>query len=288
MTERAKKGIAVFLCIAGVWVLLGCLGIPVAGLDVLVYLIGGWARFLIRVLPKVSVRWGLVGDAAVYIAVLVAGTHCFLRWLYREMKPAELPASVPRGSWQIRWTLGAFVILFLMFASGMAAIGIAHQTFWLMTSPEPIFESRGREVANRVKCMSNLRQIGYALQLYAKDQGGHYPDDLAALLREDLPAAGFVCPSSNDVPAAGKTPEEIAANMKLPRHCSYLYFGKGLAEPIDPNRVIAFDEPTNHQRNGINVLYGDGRVTWLSRAEAEALLQKLNREAATGSANSGR
>src|SRR5437762_6362182 len=32
-----------------------------------------------------------------------------------------------------------------------------------------------RERANRVKCLSNLRQIGQAQQIYAFDNKGHYP-----------------------------------------------------------------------------------------------------------------
>lgn len=35
--------------------------------------------------------------------------------------------------------------------------------------------NRARETANRVKCASNLRQIGQAIQLYANDNKGSYP-----------------------------------------------------------------------------------------------------------------
>ena len=33
----------------------------------------------------------------------------------------------------------------------------------------------GVRQANRVKCMSNLRQIGQAMKIYAFDNGGQYP-----------------------------------------------------------------------------------------------------------------
>src|SRR5437868_10295925 len=35
--------------------------------------------------------------------------------------------------------------------------------------------SRARETANRVKCGSNLRQIGQAMMLYANENNGNYP-----------------------------------------------------------------------------------------------------------------
>jgi len=35
--------------------------------------------------------------------------------------------------------------------------------------------NRAREQANRIKCASNLRQIGYGIQLYANENNGNYP-----------------------------------------------------------------------------------------------------------------
>ena len=35
--------------------------------------------------------------------------------------------------------------------------------------------SKARETANRVKCGSNLRQLGQAMQLYANENNGNYP-----------------------------------------------------------------------------------------------------------------
>src|SRR3954464_5882689 len=38
--------------------------------------------------------------------------------------------------------------------------------------------NRARETANRIKCASNLRQIGQALLLYSNDNKGAYPRTL--------------------------------------------------------------------------------------------------------------
>ena len=39
--------------------------------------------------------------------------------------------------------------------------------------------NRARETANRVKCASNLRQIGQAILLYSNDNRGAYPRTVA-------------------------------------------------------------------------------------------------------------
>ncbi len=99
--------------------------------------------------------------------------------------------------------------------------------------------NRAREQANRVKCASNLRQIGQAIQMYANENKGMYPrtvfqpshprhsaytnsrspnsfgpgapgpNDVTAalflLLRtQDIPAARFICPGADvGEPGAG-------------------------------------------------------------------------------------
>ena len=105
--------------------------------------------------------------------------------------------------------------------------------------------SKARETANKVKCGSNLKQIGNALLLYANDNNGAFPRtyynpasavagqasdvttgnnkpdpfqpaqpvginnvsaELYLLMRtEDLTAAVMICPSANDTPASFQT-----------------------------------------------------------------------------------
>ena len=234
-------------------------------------LLFGWVPFLLRVVPQIRWRWGAIGSGAVYAFLLVAGGHSFLRWLYREMRN---PISPP--AWRMRWTLGGFLIIVLMFISGMATIGAAHQTAWLIHSPEGLLKKSPREVANRIKCSSNLRRIGEALTIYANTHGHQFPDDLSALLRgEDFASSTFVCPSSNDDPAFGATTQAVAENLSTPHHCSYVYLGKGLSQPAPSDRVIAYEPLENHQRRGINVLFADMRVEWFDKIQAEVLLARL-------------
>jgi len=77
--------------------------------------------------------------------------------------------------------------------------------------------NRARETANRVKCASNLRQIGQAILLYSNDNRGAYPRTVAAAAATDqspkfgtasngtdpfLGTAGTQRPTDNDVTAA--------------------------------------------------------------------------------------
>src|SRR5690242_7111966 len=64
--------------------------------------------------------------------------------------------------------------------------------------------NRARETANRVKCASNMRQIGQGILLYGNEHRGAYPPDLATLAREeDMTAEMFICPSGNKSAPAG-------------------------------------------------------------------------------------
>jgi hypothetical protein len=278
-TERILIAIVLFTCACG---LLACLGIYIPGIEFPFHLAVGWIPFLGRVLPQLRVRWDVAVSTAVYLVLLVVGAHLFLRWLYRETRdPAA--GSGERRRWRLRWTLGGLAVVLLMFVAGTAAVGIVHQSVWLARSPKPIYRS-GSYRANRIKCQSNLRQIGYGLMLYAEDHGGRYPDDLAELIRAgvDVTSDVFVCPASSDERAQGDTPEVVAAELLKPGHCSYVYFGKGIIRPIDPKRVVAVERADNHVGDeGVNVLFGNGEVQWLEGPKAAALWAELMRPTTT-------
>lgn len=214
--------------------------------------------------------------------------------------------------------------------------------------------NRARETANRVKCASNLRQIGQAILLYSNENKGAYPRtfynatsasdtggvavmnngyaisdpfgapstsayltatssqdvggnnvvaSLFLLLRtQDIGSEVFTCPSSNatkdDFGGGSNTAQNRANFSNLATNLSYSYanpfptstaLGSGyklnnslspdfaVASDINPgttgtgNLVTAvrtaspssqmrFGNTNNHDRDGQNVLYGDGRV----------------------------
>jgi hypothetical protein len=57
-----------------------------------------------------------------------------------------------------------------MFLAGIASVGIAHQTGWLVTSPEPLFDNQS-DTAKRIRSANNLKHMVVALHNYADHQG---------------------------------------------------------------------------------------------------------------------
>jgi predicted Zn finger-like uncharacterized protein/prepilin-type processing-associated H-X9-DG protein len=132
--------------------------------------------------------------------------------------------------------------------------------------------NRAREQANRVKCASNLRQIGLACIIYANGQrDGAFPDSFQTLLKSgaSLSPDVFVCPSSNDSPPTG------ASGINVPGHLSYVYSGIGLTNRAGNTDVLAYEPLGNHKNDGINVLYGDGHVEFQTRVTAQRMIQRL-------------
>lgn len=133
---------------------------------------------------------------------------------------------------------------------------------------------RPRETANRVKCASNLKQLGSALLVYANAHDGHYPDTLEQLVLADMDLTKdvFVCPSSNDEAADASTPAEIAASFSKSHRLSYLYFAKGLTTSARDDTPLMAEPLDNHDRDGVNILFADGHVDFCQKQSAQKIL----------------
>lgn len=170
--------------------------------------------------------------------------------------PSESPRSRNSG-----WLASAPFV-----AVGAAIVGLA--LLLLIPTPPP---------SGRSPCASNLRQIGQAAQLYALDHGGYFPDDIEGLLTQDIIPSVFVCPNSGDTPAApGPTTQATATDVRASGHCSYVYLGKGWkAKEATFEMVLAYEPLENHERRGMNVVFGDGHVDWVEATEARGMLAEL-------------
>jgi prepilin-type processing-associated H-X9-DG protein len=155
------------LVTVAVLVLLSCGGLVVP-LDVAAALLVGWAFYLARVLPGVTVAWSGVATAAACLVLVSAGSDAMLGWLYGEIR------GEGAGRWKAKWTASIVSVVLLMFVAGLAAAGVVHQVGWLLTSEGPAFKSTSL-AARRAQSSNNLKQIGLGLAAYEADHGTYPP-----------------------------------------------------------------------------------------------------------------
>ncbi len=141
-----------------------------------------------------------------------------------------------------------------------------------------------REKARASSCLSNLHQIGIAVQLYAQDADEKTPPDggsFSGIIRDCAPfiktTSVFTCPDDFD-----REDEERAGSYRIPT----LYQGKPLAcgwsDPYNngitaqPSTTILLYEaeqdfaqapiiPTYRHTKGTQILFFDGHARWRPR-----------------------
>ena len=103
--------------------------------------------------------------------------------------------------------------------------------------------------ANRVICANNLRTIGKALYIYAKENQREFPPTLKTLYDQEYLADTRLmdCPATRQT----GTPEEP----------DYIY-NMGLNINSTSNEVLVQDKFGNHLGDGKTVLYVNGIITW--------------------------
>lgn len=123
-------------------------------------LVFGWIPFLVRVLPRVAVDRPSVAVGIAALILFTLGVHLAgRRWL----------------RWRFGRSVGMTAGVGLLFAAGIAVVGMTHQVGWLATSPEP-WRVEGLARRQWYGSRSNLKVIGLGLQNY----DDAYPDALPA------------------------------------------------------------------------------------------------------------
>jgi len=140
--------------------------------------------------------------------------------------------------------------------------------------------SRAREQARRATCISNLKQLGLAIHMYAQDNDEQFPQEtgfgetLGLLYPTYTRSFGiFVCPSAEEKVATEKA-NFIAAPVN---YISYAY-APNLSERTMSDTAVMADQGVetvatpgspNHANEGANFLFVDGHAKWLDVINAD-------------------
>lgn len=205
----------------------------------------GWIKFLIRTLPAVQFPpESLAVGLGCIICIFVLG-HVTARWLRREISPDAPP-------WRLRSTAMVVGTIVLMFACGMAATGVGHQIGWLMNDEGPMWRSPYPAV-NQLKCESNLNQIGFKLEYWAKAHEGRLPNSLDEL-DLDSDSIKHTCVSDVGLP--------------------YIYYGRGQTWPLPDDVPLTAEPLANHDGEGMNIMFGNGYVEFIEADQVAAVLAR--------------
>lgn len=139
--------------------------------------------------------------------------------------------------------------------------------------------NRAREAANRIKSGSNLRWIGQAMRQAAIDdvRSGRYPADLETLfLNSDLPMEAFISPRTDtQLPEMMAQAREVQAQW-VAQNSDFIYLGgAGMTDAAPSTIPVAYEDPEKvGDFEGVNVLYADGSVRFVTLPQLQEDLQR--------------
>lgn len=127
----------------------------------------GCIYFLVDVLPRVTVYWPSVAVGCGAFVLFTAGVH----WAGKTWRARTNAAT----RWRFRWSLSIVALVCLLFAAGIAFVGIVHQSAWLAASDRPLMRQTWRHANNSDDGSDNLFDIAVASHNYAAGNNDTFP-----------------------------------------------------------------------------------------------------------------
>jgi prepilin-type processing-associated H-X9-DG protein len=141
----------------------------------------------------------------------------------------------------------------------------------VQSSADPV-KAKAYDDVRQVRSASNLRLIGMAIQMYANENKGKYPPNLAALLFnggiEHPVFSSPRAPSALAMPRGELSQLEQVAWVEASR--DYVYVGAGLNFRASKDTWVTYENPDQVQGESLCVLFGDGHVSYMPREEVIA------------------
>ena len=124
-------------------------------------------------------------------------------------------------------------------AAKMVLIPTAFNVGMMLPMISNMLESKRRD-----DCADRLKELGFALKMYAMNNNDHFPKTGGTQLIDELLQRGFIKDRSKFCCSSGNP---------------YAYIG-GYMETSNKNIPLLFDFPGNHGSNFVNVMFLDGRI----------------------------
>jgi hypothetical protein len=114
----------------------------------------GWCPACYRLIERVHANRPSTAPFLGGLAILLAGTHQFLRWFYARRSSPDGTGTA--RAWPWRWTVCGFGALACSVMAAGCAILVVHQLYWLSRSNDLVFpQGRGTRSKMRVAWLLN-------------------------------------------------------------------------------------------------------------------------------------
>lgn len=175
-------------------------------------------------------RRGQPGFIVAVLVALLCWPVSLIVWVLARPNLPGSPAKPRTRGWV--WALVAGIAIVLM-------VPLMALILWFFTRASAL--GNAREVAQRVACMSNQRQLAFAYSEYVQKHDGKCPRTFDDLREYGVTDKVLHCPA--------------AADSSTPSY--QLFCGTNVTD------VIIRENSANHQGHGSVIAYGDGHVEWL-------------------------
>ncbi len=135
--------------------------------------------------------------------------------------------------------------------------------------------ARARAATQQTFCSANLRSLYQAMFIHASNNAQKYPDDISVLVKAGtVRMESLICPASPVNQPFPDKADTAAVKTFLEKHGAYVYLGTGKTTSVERDYILAYEKLDNHKFEGVNMLFADGSVQFVSVQKAAEMLKK--------------